>query len=256
MVVPLPAGLRQGQRARADRLEQGRRPPEEAAPQVAPPARDPRASMPRTPRSSCPTPTSSSRSRNACSARCRSTASAARRSRCCSCTGRSSSRSCAASARSLAKLKVGMPWEQGVSITPLPEPGKVGLHDRAASPTPRRKGARVVNEGGGASAGTLFYPAVVYPVTRGHEALPRGAVRPGRPGDAVRRHRDRARLRDHLRPRPAGQHLRRRPGADRQRWSIRWSTRSAASTSTASASAAPTCSRSPAARIRPRARCR
>ena len=25
----------------------------------------------------------------------------------------------------LAKLKVGMPWEKGVSITPLPEPGKV-----------------------------------------------------------------------------------------------------------------------------------
>ena len=25
----------------------------------------------------------------------------------------------------LSKLKVGMPWEKGVSITPLPEPGKV-----------------------------------------------------------------------------------------------------------------------------------
>ena len=24
----------------------------------------------------------------------------------------------------LAKLKVGMPWDKGVSITPLPEPGK------------------------------------------------------------------------------------------------------------------------------------
>ena len=46
------------------------------------------------------------------------------------------------------------------------------------------------------------------------------------------------------------------PGADRARWSIRWSTRSAASTSTASASAGRTCSRSPAARIRPKARCR
>ena len=30
----------------------------------------------------------------------------------------------------LGKLKVGMPWEKGVSITPLPERGKVGLHDR------------------------------------------------------------------------------------------------------------------------------
>ena len=33
--------------------------------------------------------------------------------------------------------------------------------------TPRRKGAQVVNEGGGVSAGTLFYPAVVYPVAEG-----------------------------------------------------------------------------------------
>ena len=46
-------------------------------PKVAPPARDPRASTPRTRRSSCRTPISSSPSRNACSARCRSTASAA-----------------------------------------------------------------------------------------------------------------------------------------------------------------------------------
>ena len=37
----------------------------------------------------------------------------------------------------LAKLKVGMPWEKGVSITPLPEPGKVDVHDRGWSRTPR-----------------------------------------------------------------------------------------------------------------------
>ena len=29
------------------------------------------------------------------------------------------------------------------------------------------KGARVINEGGGTSSGTLFYPAVVYPVKEG-----------------------------------------------------------------------------------------
>ena len=66
----------------------------------------------------------------------------------------------------LGKLKVGMPWEKGVSITPLPEPGKVAymaelVEDAVA------KGARVVNEGGGTVAGTLFYPAVVYPVGEG-----------------------------------------------------------------------------------------
>ena len=70
-----------------------------------------------------------------------------------------------------------MPWEKGVAITPLP-----GLHRTAymteALEDAKAKGARVVNEGGGEFCQTLFYPAVVYPVQRGHEALPRGAVRP------------------------------------------------------------------------------
>lgn len=64
----------------------------------------------------------------------------------------------------LAQLKPGMPWEQGVSLTPLPEPGKTdylqGLVDDAVS-----KGGKVVNEGGGTTHGQFFYPAVLYPVT-------------------------------------------------------------------------------------------
>ncbi|MFK3795641.1 MULTISPECIES: NADP-dependent glyceraldehyde-3-phosphate dehydrogenase [unclassified Pseudomonas] len=64
----------------------------------------------------------------------------------------------------LAQLKPGMPWEAGVSLTPLPEPGKTdylqGLVDDAVS-----KGAKVVNEGGGATHQQFFYPAVLYPVT-------------------------------------------------------------------------------------------
>lgn len=64
----------------------------------------------------------------------------------------------------LAQLKPGMPWEQGVSLTPLPEPGKTdylqGLVDDAVS-----KGAKVVNEGGATTHGRFFYPAVLYPVT-------------------------------------------------------------------------------------------
>src|SRR5207302_11388052 len=63
----------------------------------------------------------------------------------------------------LAKLKIGMPWEKGVSITPLP-----GLHRTKymteAIDDALAKGARVVNEGGGTFSMTLFYPAVVYPV--------------------------------------------------------------------------------------------
>ena len=66
----------------------------------------------------------------------------------------------------LGKLKVGMPWEKGVSITPLPEPGKVA-HMTALLEDAKAKGARVVNEGGGATCATLFYPAVVYPVAEG-----------------------------------------------------------------------------------------
>jgi glyceraldehyde-3-phosphate dehydrogenase (NADP+) len=66
----------------------------------------------------------------------------------------------------LSKLKVGMPWEKGVTITPLP-----GLHRTAymseAIEDAQAKGARVVNEGGGAFCMTLFYPAVVYPVGEG-----------------------------------------------------------------------------------------
>lgn len=66
----------------------------------------------------------------------------------------------------LGKLKVGMPWEAGVNITPLP-----GLHRTAymtdAIDDAKAKGARIVNDGGGTFCQTLFYPAVVYPVTEG-----------------------------------------------------------------------------------------
>ncbi|HEU0202132.1 MAG TPA: NADP-dependent glyceraldehyde-3-phosphate dehydrogenase, partial [Burkholderiaceae bacterium] len=66
----------------------------------------------------------------------------------------------------LSKLKIGMPWEKGVTITPLPEEAKVAyLADCIADA--RAQGARVLNPGGGASAGTLYYPAVVFPVKEG-----------------------------------------------------------------------------------------
>lgn len=63
------------------------------------------------------------------------------------------------------KLKCGMPWEQGVQITPLPDQQKtrflLGCIDDAVS-----HGANVMNKGGGDVAGTLFRPAVVYPVDK------------------------------------------------------------------------------------------
>lgn len=61
-------------------------------------------------------------------------------------------------------LKPGMPWDGGVRVTPLPEPGKAAsmaaFVEDAVS-----KGAAVANPGGGASAGSLFFPAVVSGVT-------------------------------------------------------------------------------------------
>jgi aldehyde dehydrogenase (NAD+) len=66
----------------------------------------------------------------------------------------------------VAKLKVGMPWEKGVQITPLP-----GVHRTAymteAITDAKTKGASVVNKDGGAFCKTLFYPAVVFPVREG-----------------------------------------------------------------------------------------
>ncbi|NQD92704.1 NADP-dependent glyceraldehyde-3-phosphate dehydrogenase [Pseudomonas sp. CrR25] len=64
----------------------------------------------------------------------------------------------------LATLKPGMPWGEGVALTPLPEPGKVDyLNGLLADAV--EKGARVVNPGGGAHRQSFFYPAVLSPVT-------------------------------------------------------------------------------------------
>lgn len=63
-------------------------------------------------------------------------------------------------------LKLGMPWTDGAQITPLPEPNKVDyLNDTIRDA--EAGGAKVMNEGGGEYAGSLFKPAVVYPVKDG-----------------------------------------------------------------------------------------
>ncbi|TAL31102.1 MAG: NADP-dependent glyceraldehyde-3-phosphate dehydrogenase [Spirochaetes bacterium] len=63
----------------------------------------------------------------------------------------------------LDSLKAGMPWEEGVSITPLPEPGKTGyLAGLVADAV--EQGAKIANGAGGTFAGTLFRPAALYPV--------------------------------------------------------------------------------------------
>jgi len=68
-------------------------------------------------------------------------------------------------AEAVSKLKYGMPWEDGVSLTPLPEADKPA-YLKACVDDAIAKGARVVNENGGMSNETFFYPAIVYPVTK------------------------------------------------------------------------------------------
>lgn len=63
----------------------------------------------------------------------------------------------------VSKLKFGMPWEPGVSLTPLPEPGKTNYLNGLVEDA-KQHGASVVNEHGGESVETFFYPAVLYPV--------------------------------------------------------------------------------------------
>jgi glyceraldehyde-3-phosphate dehydrogenase (NADP+) len=65
-------------------------------------------------------------------------------------------------AKAVSALKCGMPWEDGVFITPLPDKAKCDylsscVHDAL------EQGAKVVNEGGGEVVETFFRPAVVYP---------------------------------------------------------------------------------------------
>jgi glyceraldehyde-3-phosphate dehydrogenase (NADP+) len=65
----------------------------------------------------------------------------------------------------VSELEYGMPWEKGVSLTPLPENNKIDYLNDCLTDA-RAHGAEVVNEHGGVSAGTFFYPAVVYPVNK------------------------------------------------------------------------------------------
>ncbi|MDA8244342.1 MAG: NADP-dependent glyceraldehyde-3-phosphate dehydrogenase [Elusimicrobia bacterium] len=60
-------------------------------------------------------------------------------------------------------LKLGMPWEPKVRITPLPEEEKPPYLAEVIADA-KKHGAKVINEGGGASGGSLVYPAVIYPV--------------------------------------------------------------------------------------------
>ena len=63
----------------------------------------------------------------------------------------------------LAELKPGMPWVDGVGITPLPVEDMPDYLDELVKDAVA-KGAKVINPGGGERAGSMFRPAVLYPV--------------------------------------------------------------------------------------------
>ncbi len=61
-------------------------------------------------------------------------------------------------------VKLGMPWEPKVKITPLPEAEKPPYLAEVIADA-RKHGAKVINDCGGLTNGTFVYPAVVYPVS-------------------------------------------------------------------------------------------
>ncbi|UCV20775.1 NADP-dependent glyceraldehyde-3-phosphate dehydrogenase [Ferribacterium limneticum] len=64
------------------------------------------------------------------------------------------------------KLAIGMPWEAGVMLTPLPEMEMVAYMNECIADAVA-KGAKVINPGGGNTVETLVYPAVLFPVKEG-----------------------------------------------------------------------------------------
>lgn len=65
----------------------------------------------------------------------------------------------------VAKLKFGMPWVEGVSLTPLPEPHKPAYLKECIEDAITH-GASVINAHGGTTNESFVYPAIVYPVNK------------------------------------------------------------------------------------------
>lgn len=63
----------------------------------------------------------------------------------------------------ISRLKPGMPWEPGVGLTPMAEPGKTAYLTELVEDA-KANGAKVVNPHGGEVNETFFYPAILYPV--------------------------------------------------------------------------------------------
>ncbi len=62
-------------------------------------------------------------------------------------------------------LKFGNPWEDGVKLTPLPEPGKPAYIQELIDDA-REKGAKILNKKGGTHSDNYIWPAILYPVNK------------------------------------------------------------------------------------------
>jgi glyceraldehyde-3-phosphate dehydrogenase (NADP+) len=62
-------------------------------------------------------------------------------------------------------LKFGNPWDAGVKLTPLPEPGKPDYIQELIDDA-RAKGAKILNAKGGERSENYIWPAVLFPATK------------------------------------------------------------------------------------------
>jgi glyceraldehyde-3-phosphate dehydrogenase (NADP+) len=61
------------------------------------------------------------------------------------------------------RLKWGLPWEDNVFLTPLPDQERIACLPELVDDA-LLHGARILNKGGGMAYGSFFSPAVIYPV--------------------------------------------------------------------------------------------
>ncbi len=62
-------------------------------------------------------------------------------------------------------LKFGLPWEEGATLTPLPDPG-IATYIQELIDNALEKGAKIQNKKGGQHTDNFVFPAVLYPVTK------------------------------------------------------------------------------------------
>lgn len=62
------------------------------------------------------------------------------------------------------QLALGAPWQKGVQITPLPEPGKIE-YLKGLIADAEQGGGHIINKQGGKVLNKMMHPAVIYPVT-------------------------------------------------------------------------------------------